>query len=137
MKAKTWVSVTFFLFWAVVVVIFAAGFVFQKNQKQQVNQIPSQTSKTSATSTNMMLSMAELAKHNSASSCWLLISGKIYDVTSYMDQHPGGSGTIISHCGQDATVAYDTKDRGRPHSSQATDMLSSYYIGDLNQSIKK
>jgi len=85
---------------------------------------------------NTSLTLAELTKHNQANDCWLLISGKMYNVTSYIRSHPGGSNEIIKFCGQDATVAYQTKDaRGVPHSSGATNMLVAYYIGDLNQNI--
>ncbi len=84
----------------------------------------------------IVLSTTELAKHNLAQSCWLLISGKIYDVTNYIDLHPGGAREILSSCGTDATGAYNTKDgRGKPHSGSANAMLAEYYIGDLNQSL--
>ncbi len=81
------------------------------------------------------LNMAEIAKHNSASDCWMIISNKVYNVTGAISSHPGGAGPIILHCGQDATQAFATKDIGRPHSSNAASMLTSYYIGDFNQTI--
>jgi len=85
---------------------------------------------------NSTLTMAELAKHNSTSDCWLLISGKIYNVTSYLQAHPGGVAVIAPTCGTDATAAYDTKGgRGNSHSANATSLLANYYIGDLNQSV--
>ena len=83
----------------------------------------------------LTLNLAEIAKHNSASDCWLLISNKVYNVTSFISSHPGGAGPILTYCGQEATQAYNTKDIGRPHSSSATAMLASYYIGDFNQTI--
>jgi len=87
------------------------------------------------TTGNVTLNMTEIAKHNSASDCWLLISNKVYNVTSFISSHPGGAGPILTYCGQEATQAYNTKDIGRPHSSSATAMLASYYIGDFNQTI--
>ena len=36
----------------------------------------------------------EVFKHKTADDCWLLIEGKVYDVTKYLDEHPGGSGTV-------------------------------------------
>ena len=95
------------------------------------------TGATSGTGTiNVALTLSELAKHNSQTSCWLLISGKIYNVTNAIGNHPGGANEIIKFCGTDATVAFQTKDaRGSNHSSSAYAMLAQYYIGDLNQSV--
>lgn len=88
------------------------------------------------------LSLNEIAKHNKQSDCFLLISGKVYNITSFFGSHPGGNGTMLATCGTDATAAYMTKDPnatstagGRNHSSNAVSMLSSYYIGDFNQTI--
>jgi cytochrome b involved in lipid metabolism len=80
---------------------------------------------------NISLTPAEIAKHNSANDCWFIISGKVYDVTSYLPYHPGGPGTIRPYCGGDATNAFATKDQGKPHSSNADNQLASYYVGDL------
>ena len=49
----------------------------------------------------------EVAQHNSAESCWVVLYGHVYDVTSFLSQHPGGSKIIISLAGQDATEEYD------------------------------
>lgn len=77
------------------------------------------------------LSAAGVAKHNSTGDCWLIISGKIYDVTNYLSVHPGGAGTITPYCGREATQAFQTKDAGRPHSSYAESLLGDYFIGNL------
>jgi hypothetical protein len=34
--------------------------------------------------------LADVAKHNSATDCWMVINDKVYDVTSFIDEHPGG-----------------------------------------------
>lgn len=47
-----------------------------------------------------MLSIAEVAKHNSKESCWVIINGNAYDVTEFVDIHPGGSATILRYAGQ-------------------------------------
>ena len=93
---------------------------------------PAKSISPSQTPSKIILTMAEIAKHNSASDCWLLISGKVYDVTGYIDSHPGGRRAIISTCGTDATVAFETKDGMGSHSQAAWNLLSNYYIGDLN-----
>lgn len=50
---------------------------------------------------------AEVAKHNTVKSCWVIIADNVYDVTELLDSHPGGSHSILRHAGQDATEAYE------------------------------
>ncbi|KFA60763.1 hypothetical protein S40285_06322 [Stachybotrys chlorohalonatus IBT 40285] len=54
-----------------------------------------------------MLDGAEVAKHASRESCWVVLHGKVWDVTDFIAQHPGGAGVILRTAGQDATEAYD------------------------------
>lgn len=46
-----------------------------------------------------MLSGSAIAKHKSADSCWLVIHGKVYDVTSFLDKHPGGRAILLKQAG--------------------------------------
>lgn len=70
--------------------------------------------------------MDEVSAHNTSSDCWMVIDGKVYDVTSFIPSHPGGA-TIIAFCGLDASTAF----AGQPMHSYATGLLPTYYIGDL------
>jgi cytochrome b involved in lipid metabolism len=82
----------------------------------------------------IILSLAEVSKHNKASDCWMIINGNVYDLTSYVG-HPGGS-TYVPYCGTDGTQGYDTKgNRGGGHSSYADSLLLSYLIGTIGQTI--
>lgn len=76
----------------------------------------------------------EIAKHNSKEDCWLLISGKIYNVTKNIPVHPGGA-AILEGCGKDATTLFETRPMGSgtPHSEAARGYLAKAYIGDLQQ----
>ncbi|KAI0482463.1 FMN-dependent dehydrogenase-domain-containing protein [Xylariaceae sp. FL0804] len=55
----------------------------------------------------MSLSGAEVAKHNSKESCWVVIHGKAYDVTDFLPEHPGGMGIILKYAGKDATEEFE------------------------------
>lgn len=55
------------------------------------------------------ITAATVATHKTSSNCWIIINGKVYDVTSYIPVHPGGTSTIINQCGKDATNAFNTK----------------------------
>lgn len=137
---KKYITASLFIFWAVVVAIITAGLISINNNQSiivgsnitDVNQTSKITGINSRVTT-LTLSMDELAKHNSSRSCWLLISGKIYDVTTFLTQHPGGAREILKNCGTDATVAFDTRGGTGAHSASAFAMLNLYYIGDLNQ----
>lgn len=53
------------------------------------------------------LSGAQIAKHNSRESCWVIIHGKAYDVTEFLPEHPGGPKIILKYAGKDATEEYE------------------------------
>ena len=52
------------------------------------------------------LSYSEVRGHNQASDCWLIISGTVYDLTQFADDHPGGAELIHQYAGRDATSAF-------------------------------
>ncbi|HEY6020021.1 MAG TPA: cytochrome b5-like heme/steroid binding domain-containing protein [Candidatus Paceibacterota bacterium] len=86
------------------------------------------TSNTNGAPTKSGYTMADVAKHNSASACWTAINGKVYDVTSWINQHPGGTQAILSLCGTDGSAAFNGQHggQGRPASE-----LASFLLGPL------
>lgn len=71
------------------------------------------------------MDFAQIKTHNSNNDCWIVINGKVYDVTKYLDDHPGGSEIIMNLAGGDATREFD--DIG--HSVSAIQTLQKYEIG--------
>ncbi|RMJ17370.1 Cytochrome b2, mitochondrial [Fusarium kuroshium] len=55
----------------------------------------------------MVLKGAEVAEHNNADSCWVIVHGKAYDVTEFLPEHPGGKKIILKYAGKDATKEYE------------------------------
>lgn len=49
----------------------------------------------------------EVARHATHSSCWLMIHGDAYDVTSFLNEHPGGKTVLLKQAGDDATEVFD------------------------------
>lgn len=50
----------------------------------------------------------EVTKHNTRRSCWVIVKGQVYDVTEYLDHHPGGSAILLRYGGKDATAIYES-----------------------------
>ncbi|WP_172147651.1 MULTISPECIES: cytochrome b5 domain-containing protein [Pseudomonas] len=73
----------------------------------------------------------ELATHNHRDSCWKAIDGKVYDVTSYLPEHPGDEALTLDWCGKDASAAWHNKRPGQAHSANAALLLQSYLIGQF------
>ncbi|KAL4313578.1 hypothetical protein GQ457_01G054810 [Hibiscus cannabinus] len=72
----------------------------------------------------------DVAKNKERDKCWLLISGKVYDVTQFLEDHPGGDEVLLASSGKDATG--DFEDVG--HSDDARNMMKKYYIGEVDSS---
>jgi len=75
---------------------------------------------------------AEIARHGREGDCWMVIEGQVYDITAYLPDHPSEPELILPWCGKEATQAWQTKGKGRPHSSHANQLLAKYRIGKLN-----
>ncbi|CAL9113863.1 hypothetical protein C4D60_Mb03t20400 [Musa balbisiana] len=72
--------------------------------------------------------LAEVSAHNTPKDCWLVVNGKVYDVTKFLEDHPGGDDVLLSSTGKDATD--DFEDVG--HSTTARAMMDEYYIGEID-----
>ncbi|KAF8950481.1 hypothetical protein BGZ46_004491, partial [Entomortierella lignicola] len=70
---------------------------------------------------------ADLAQHSSKTDLYVAIHGKVYDISSFIDEHPGGEEVLIDEAGRDATESFE--DVG--HSEEARDILSKYYVGEF------
>ena len=56
----------------------------------------------------------------------------MYDVTPFLDEHPGGEEILLENAGIDSSENFE--DVG--HSSDAREMLEEYYIGELHEDDK-
>ncbi len=72
--------------------------------------------------------LAQVATHDSASSCWTAINGKVYDLTSWISKHPGGRAAILSLCGRDGSAAYNDQHAGE---RRPANELAGFYLAPL------
>ncbi|KAI8641838.1 cytochrome b5-like heme/steroid binding domain-containing protein [Parasitella parasitica] len=74
----------------------------------------------------------EIAKHNIRTDLWMVIEGKVYDITKFVDEHPGGEEVLLDEGAKDATTAFE--DVG--HTDDARDLLVKYHIGEVDPTSK-
>jgi cytochrome b involved in lipid metabolism len=71
--------------------------------------------------------LKEVAEHTDRKSTWLVIHDKVYDVTKFLEEHPGGEEVLLEQGGKDATENFE--DVG--HSTDARTIMKDYLIGEL------
>ncbi|XP_017466884.1 PREDICTED: cytochrome b5 [Rhagoletis zephyria] len=74
-----------------------------------------------------LYSREEISKHNTNKNTWLIIHNNVYDVSAFLNEHPGGEEVLIEQAGKEATENFE--DVG--HSSDAREMMKKYKIGEL------
>ena len=73
-----------------------------------------------------MVNVSEVAEHCKENDCWIIINGKVYNVSAFLSEHPGGPEIILDLAGKDATE--DFEDTG--HSPAARETLKKFYVGE-------
>eukprot|EP00922_Rhytidocystis_sp_ex-Travisia-forbesii_P006584 GHVS01009558.1.p1 GENE.GHVS01009558.1~~GHVS01009558.1.p1 ORF type:complete len:162 (+),score=30.54 GHVS01009558.1:167-652(+) len=74
-----------------------------------------------------VLSLSEVAKHKTADDCWLIFGGVVFDVSSFLADHPGGPEVVLNAAGRDATDEFEEIS----HSMNAREMANKFEIGIL------
>ncbi len=88
---------------------------------------PAPTSTTSSTQAKTF-TIKQVAAHNTKIDCYTAIAGSVYNLTLWINQHPGGDQAILSLCGIDGTSAYDSQHGGQ---RRPASILTEYKIGTL------
>ena len=84
------------------------------------------------------LTLAEVAAHDREEDCYLIIGNertggaKVYDVTKYLDEHPGGDAVLLELAGKYADDMFE--DIG--HSSEARKIMKKYLVGELHMTVR-
>jgi len=68
----------------------------------------------------------EVGRHTREDDAWIILKGKVYDVTPYVNEHPGGA-AILRNAGGDATEGFF----GPQHPDRVFDLIDDFYVGDL------
>jgi len=119
-----------------ILILVSAYIFYQKiNQDKEYQESALQADvKTNPSPATNKYSLSEIETHNTKENCWLVIDGKVYDVTPYIadGMHPGKE-AILEGCGKDATTLFNTRPMGSgtPHSNKARGYLDDFQVGDL------
>jgi len=97
-------------------------------------------SRLTSSSETRVFSLADVEAHNTLESCWVILHGNVYDVTKFLDDHPGGPDFILKNSGgawiltheltwaaMNASIAFDEQG----HSDDAIELVKQYQIGIL------
>ena len=74
--------------------------------------------------------LADVSKHKDSASCWSAINGGVYDLTSWIPQHPGGPQAILSICGIDGSSRFNARHGGAALQAK---ILAGFKIGTLSK----
>jgi hypothetical protein len=77
-----------------------------------------------------LYTMAKVKENNSAASCWSAINGNVYNLTQWINSHPGRPAPILGLCGTDGTSSFNARHRGQ---SNPTSTLAGYLLGPLEK----
>uniref|UniRef100_H3CJU0 Cytochrome b5 n=1 Tax=Tetraodon nigroviridis TaxID=99883 RepID=H3CJU0_TETNG len=72
--------------------------------------------------------LSEIEEHKTVKSTWIIINFKVYDVTKFLEEHPGGEEVLREQAGGDGTESFE--DVG--HSTDAREMAAEMMIGELH-----
>lgn len=83
---------------------------------------------------NLSYSINEVMKHNSDKSCWVVMDKLVYDVTTFLPNHPGTAKVLRRCCGKDCTKKFNDKAMGSgPHQDNAFKIRKKLIIGKLKK----
>ncbi|PYH75715.1 hypothetical protein BO82DRAFT_298091 [Aspergillus uvarum CBS 121591] len=71
--------------------------------------------------------LEQVRSHNKKDDVWIILHNKVYNITTYLDDHPGGVPVLLEVAGLDATEAFEEIG----HSDEARELLGPYLVGEL------
>lgn len=72
--------------------------------------------------------LAQVATHRDATSCWSAVNGGVYDLTSWISGHPGGADEILGICGKDGSADFNDQHGDK---AKIEKLLATFKIGTL------
>ncbi|MHB1952618.1 MAG: cytochrome b5-like heme/steroid binding domain-containing protein [Sulfobacillus sp.] len=73
--------------------------------------------------------LSEVAKHNQREDCWVVVNNEVYDMTKFLNEHPGGASAIMKRAGTDASVKFNSV--ALHQDPDVFDRLKEFRVGSL------
>ncbi|KAM3964781.1 uncharacterized protein ACR2FA_001172 [Aphomia sociella] len=74
-----------------------------------------------------VITLAEVSSHDTPQDCWVVIYDRVYDITTFLEEHPGGADIMLEYAGQDASTAF----RSSGHTRSTSRALDRFLVGEL------
>ena len=94
----------------------------------QGQELPTPTEPAPSSTSEAGIGVAEVQKHNTVKDCWSVVNGEVYDLTSYVNGHPGGASVIKAICGKDGSASFAGQ---HGSASKPNNVLASFLVGPL------
>lgn len=94
---------------------------------QLVSMSPSHKLKKYKINLKNRFTIEDIEKHNTENDCWIVVKNEVYDISKYLNYHPGGKKILMNFAGKDATEGFN-----KFHSYINIDrILGSYHVGSI------
>lgn len=100
----------------------------EEDQAEEEQPEEEQPEGTDSEGAGQAISMAEVESNDSPDSCWAVLDETVYDLTTWIEEHPGGEARIKQLCGTDATEDFGAQHGG---DSAPESQLAELEIGEL------
>ncbi|KAJ0413474.1 cytochrome b5-like heme/steroid binding domain-containing protein [Aspergillus carlsbadensis] len=84
------------------------------------------------TASTTRLTPEDVKRHTSAKDLFIIVHDRVYDITNFVEEHPGGTDVLLELGGQDATEAFEEVD----HSADAREVLHGLQVGVLHSCVR-
>ena len=124
---------TFFISIMFIVILVGLFLIWNNNKNEVVDNVDNitptnQTDNTQDTMLAIEYSLEDIALHNNENDCWTAVDESVYDLTSWINRHPGGREAILGLCGKDGSSAFNTK---HGEQEKPVNQIASFKIGIL------
>lgn len=114
----------------IALILCVGGVVYWQNRDVPAPEQNTESTNSGGETQSGGLTMAAVAEHKDGTSCWSIINGNVYDLTSWIPQHPGGPDKILKLCGKDGSEKFNNQHGGSATQEQT---LAGFKIGALAQ----
>lgn len=80
-------------------------------QASTATAVQSESAPASKSNDSAVYTLDDVSKHNTPEDCWVVVDGGVYNVTDFLEDHPGGKRAITIYAGKDATEQFNMMHR--------------------------